>query len=122
MSKEIIPEALSMQAGISKEALGVRDLTFPPLFQRMHQRTMVHYYHAHGAVFHVVPIEPLGAVNLDITPDSTVTLVTVRGINEGGSLRFEAFSAADLAVATEWAEKHKDTTPKEFNWLPFKEA
>jgi hypothetical protein len=93
-------------------------LTLPPLFQRMHQRAMESYYHARGSVFYVMPIEPLGAVNRDIAPDSTVTLVTVRGVNEGGSLRFEAYSEADLAVAAAWAEKHKDTTQEEFNWLP----
>jgi hypothetical protein len=70
----------------------------------------------------VIPQEPLGAVvtmpDDKAMPDSTVTVVTVRCWNDRGIMRFGAASPADLKAAQEWADRHRDTPPESFQWVP----
>lgn len=68
----------------------------------------------------IIPEEPLGRpLGLsDTVPETAITIVTVRCWNDRGVMKFEAASPADLRVAQEWSERHRDTSPADFRWLP----
>lgn len=94
-------------------------MKLPRLFEDIHQNAMVAAFRKYGPVFHIIPKEPLPALVLDQPcRGMTVTMVTIRGINDGGVLRFEAFSDADMRVVKEWCEKCRDTPRDKFTWLP----
>jgi len=95
-------------------------MRLPHLFLELHADALFQLFLRYGEVVRIVPREPLGAVALDgPAVNDMITTVTVRCINDHGTVRFEAFSPADLAVATAWAEKHRRTTREEFDWRPF---
>jgi hypothetical protein len=96
-------------------------MKLPRLFHQIHQREIEDGFRRHGPVFRIIPKEPLGAASLDRpldTVDLTVTVVTIRCINDRGSVRVEAYSDGDLKVAQEWASRHRDTPPEDFTWFP----
>lgn len=93
-------------------------MKLPRLFLQVHQDQLFKLFMQAGEVVRIIPREPLGMVDLSGPETQTVEVVTVRCINDRGTVRFEAFSKDDLAVAAAWAEKHRDTAPEEFEWLP----
>lgn len=95
-------------------------MKLPRLFMQIHQTEIEKCFHKYGPIFCIEPKEPLGEISLEFPPpdEMTITTVTIRCINDRGVMRAEAFSARDLAVAAEWAEKHRDTPIEDFMWRP----
>lgn len=96
-------------------------MKLPSLFLQVHQRQIEVSFHKYGPIFRIIPKEPLGSVVADgpslMVEDMTVTVVTIRCINDHGSLRAEAFSEPDLIAATQWAERHRNTPAEDFTWF-----
>lgn len=95
-------------------------MTLFQLFCQINQREIISCFRRQGPVFRIIPREPLGSVTFDgsLMPDGVVTVVMLSCAVDHGTLRVEAYSEADLAVAEHWAEKHKNTPPEDFTWLP----
>lgn len=77
-------------------------------------------YAEHGPEFRIVPLEPMVFVPIEglAINEDAIQCITIRAINDHGVIRFEAFSPADLKVATDWAKRHTGTTDEDFNWIP----
>lgn len=90
-------------------------MKLPWLFLQIHQHQLKVAFDRYGSVFKIIPKEPIGRVTLGLPTivDSCVTFVTIRAVEQHGVFSFEAYSAADLAVATDWAKRHRDTPPEE---------
>jgi len=99
-------------------------MKLPYLFRQIHGDHIFRIWvsNRQPPMVRIVPQEPLGCVEQElpsgIMPNATVTLVTVRCWNDRGTIQFEAATPADLTVAEEWAERHKDTPPEDFKWMP----
>ena len=98
---------------------------FPLLFRQVHGDALFKLWVKldQPKVVRIIPLEPLepplsvyGAI-----PSCTVTVVAARCWNDRGTMRYEAYSEADLRVAEEWARKHADTPLERFKWYPFAE-
>lgn len=97
-------------------------MRLPSLFLQIHQREIEASFHKYGPIFRIIPKEPLGAVIMDSqlleVENLTVTVVTIRCVNDHGALRAEAFSEPDMIAARQWAEKHRNTPVEDFTWFP----
>lgn len=99
-------------------------MRLPHLFRQIHGDTIFSIWmqNDQAPFVRVIPQESLGRVEWKPpggkAPDSSGTTVTVRCWNDRGVMDYEAASQADLAVAQEWARKHRETPPEEFKWLP----
>lgn len=93
-------------------------MRLPSKFLQVHAGEIERCFHR--LIFRIIPKEPLGGVKADIASveAATITVVTVRCVKDHGTIRVEAFSPADLAVADEWEKRHRDTTLEEFAWFP----
>lgn len=99
-------------------------MRFPYLFRQVHGEAIFVEWLQHGKppFINVIPRELLGELDLtsepDVMPDSTVTIVTVRCWVDQGTFHYEAARPADLKVAQDWSERHKDTPVEAFKWTP----
>lgn len=92
-------------------------MQLPRLFLELHGGQLFKLFQQYGEVVQIAPREPLG--DISEPPPEFMTVVTVRCINDRGTVRFEALTTGDQKAAEDWAEKHKRTTREQFDWLPF---
>jgi hypothetical protein len=97
-------------------------MKLPHMFCQIHGSTIFNLWmeNCRPPIVRVIPQEPLGRVEMNPSPvpDFSVTVVSVRCWNDRGTMQFEAASPADLKVAQEWAERHRETAPEDFRWVP----
>lgn len=99
-------------------------MKLPHLFRQVHATSIFNAWMRNGQppIVRIVPIEPLryAAANFDtgVTPDNHVSVITLRCWNDRGTMQFEAASEADWQVAKEWAARHAETAPGDFEWVP----